>query len=156
MIRNALVVLRDVSEYWRGQEEPRFHYQYAVCTDTVFAKPAQAFGYVQDIFLLPLAKARSMADVLTALSGISADDLPPLAGPGALARLRREFRSALGAGAPVPGELTFVELLIEAARQVRQALIGMTLNGLRLFLVPARGVDVTTLSDQSCSNCVGR
>jgi hypothetical protein len=31
---------------------------------------------------------------------------------------------------------------------VRQALIGMTLNGLPLFLVPAPDVDVTTLQDQ--------
>ena len=148
VIRNALGVLRDVGEYWRGQEEPRFHYQYAVFTDTGFTKPAQSFGYVQDIFLLPLAKASSMADVLTALSGISADDLPPLAGRRALGRLRREFRTSLGAGDLVQGELAFAEPLIEAARQVRQALIGMTLNGLPLFLVPARGVDVTTLSDQ--------
>ena len=148
MIRNALGVLRDVSEYWRGQEEPRFHYQYAVFADTVFTKPAQSFGYVQDIFLLPLAKASSMADVLTALSGISADDLPSLAGRRALARLRREFRTSLGVDAPVQGELAFAQPLIEAARQVRQALIGMTLNGLPLFLVPARDVDVTTLSDQ--------
>ena len=148
VIRNALGVLRDVNEYWRGQEEPRFHYQYAVFTDTCFTKPAQSFGYVQDIFLLPLAKATSMANVLTALRGISADDLPPLAAHRALASLRREFRTALGTGAPVQDELAFAKLLIDAARQVRQALIGMTLNGLPLFLVPARDVDVTTLSDQ--------
>ena len=152
VIRNALGVLRDVSEYWQDPQQPRFHYQYAVFTETSFTRPAQDFAYVQDIFLLPLARATSMASVLEALRSIRSEDLPEAGDrPVALGTLRHAFRACLretgdaGAGRP---ELEFAQPLINATRQVGQALIGMTLNGLPLFLVAAPDVDVTTLDDQ--------
>ena len=148
VIRNALGVLRDVSEYWNSKDEPRFHYQYAVFTDTRFTEPAQTFGYVQDIFLLPLAKARSMAPVLEALRAIGPEDVTAIGGASALKNVRTAFRAALRNGGVAMADIGFSGALLAAAQHVGQALIGMTLNGLPLFLVPSDGVDVTTLQDQ--------
>ena len=156
MIRNALGVLRDVSEYWSGEEQPRFHYQYAVFTDTKFTLPAQKFGYVQDIFLLPLARATSMAPVLGALKALRAEHVPQVRGPAALQRLRRKFLTSLREAEPATLDIGFLEPLIDAANQIRQALIGMTLNGLPLFLVPAAHIDVSTLQDQPSPDQMGR
>ena len=68
VVRNAFGVLRDVIEYWQDRRQPRFHYQYAVFSETGVSRAAQDFGYVQDIFLLPHARATSMAPVLGALT----------------------------------------------------------------------------------------
>ncbi len=131
IVRNALGVLRDVSEVWDDRSQPRFHYQYAIFCDTRFTAPAQDYAFVQDIFLLPLGQAATLGPVLAALGQMES--------PAPFSRLqlkvvRQQFRAALRTSA-IADEIAFLRPVVEAARTIGVALIGMAMNGMPLFLV---------------------
>lgn len=132
IVRNAVGVVRDVSEAWDDRSQPRFHYQYAIFCDTRFTAPAQDYAFVQDIFLLPLAQAATLGPVLAALGQV---DLPAPLSRTQLKDVRRQFREALRTG-EIAAELALLCPVVEAARAIGVALVGMTMNGMPLVLIP--------------------
>ncbi|MHC5726638.1 MAG: hypothetical protein ACYTXY_21370, partial [Nostoc sp.] len=58
VVRNAVGVLKDVSEYWVSRKEipfkARYHYQYAVFSDSDYTSPAQKYAFAHDVYLIPL------------------------------------------------------------------------------------------------------
>src|SRR5688572_13189131 len=48
ILRNALGVLKDVTEYWTGKDRTvrqPFHYQYAICSASRFTPEAEAYAH---------------------------------------------------------------------------------------------------------------
>ena len=103
--------------------------------NTRFTAPAQDYAFVQDIFLLPLAEAATLRPVLAALRQIECP--APLSGMQ-LKAVRTLFRASLRSG-EMGGEIAFLRPVVESARAIGVALIGMALNGMPLFLVPDAG-----------------
>jgi hypothetical protein len=86
VLRNAVGVLKDVSEYWvpynperkrgpreqeqeqRRRDHPRHHYQYAVFTTSEFTVPAQRYAYAHDIHLLPLRRSAYLRPIVAAIA----------------------------------------------------------------------------------------
>jgi hypothetical protein len=147
VVRNALGVVRDVSEFWVDREQPRFHYQYAVFCDTKFSTPSQDFAFVQDIFLLPLADTATLRPVTAAVRAVQLPARLQISSTR-LNDLRQMLRQALRTGL-VAAEIEFLRTVVEAARAIDGALIGMALNGMPLFLVPAPGVNVRALAPRT-------
>jgi len=80
IVRNAVGVHKDVSEYWVVDNttderiaKKRFHYLYAIFSKEPFTKPAQDFAYAQDIFLLPLKRNTLFKPIIEAIDNISFD-----------------------------------------------------------------------------------
>jgi len=61
--------------------------------------------------------------------------------------VRTSFRALLQTG-ELAGEFEFLRPVVERARTVGSALIGMALNGMPLFLVPEPGLDISSLSSK--------
>jgi len=87
VIRNAVGVLKDVSENWIVESirtntiaKKRFHYLYAIFSSNDFTKPAQDYAYAQDIYLLPLRRSAYFSPVIRAIEQVKVNTMthPPL------------------------------------------------------------------------------
>lgn len=72
IVRNAVGTCKDLSEFWRPASRgkrpiTRYHYRYAIFATTDFTKPAQAYAYAQDVYLLPLRQSTFFGPVVTAI-----------------------------------------------------------------------------------------
>lgn len=101
VIRNAIGVLKDVSEFHPGMQSPRgrrtrhqgfhcddlrclscasnnrerhprYHYQYAVFSTSGYTVNAQRYAFAQDVFLVPLAQTPAFQQVVNALFSLDA------------------------------------------------------------------------------------
>lgn len=86
ILRNAVGVLADISEYWsllgsstsrssspRAIPRKRYHYQYAVISTSGFTREAQNYAFAHDIFLISLAHASYFQAVRQTLEAITPD-----------------------------------------------------------------------------------
>jgi len=104
--RNAVGVLKDVSEFWITStafeaHTNRYHYQYALFSATPYTLAAQRYAFAQDIYLIPLAKSAFMAPAIAAIRSISATDFgatSPNSIPINLSELRTNIRTTLRRG----------------------------------------------------------
>jgi len=140
VVRNAIGVLKDVSEFWRVDAQSpkgrtRYSYRAAVFSTSGFSSPAQEYAYAQDVHLLPLARSAHFKPVLAALWDVS-DALADDPTDASIKDLRRQFRRAMsGMGRNVDAMLQ--PLLTECAA-FRTALLGMIANRFPVFLIPER------------------
>ena len=138
VVRNAVGILKDVSEYWRVEDrklagKTRYHYQAAIFSASGFSSNAQKYAYAQDIHLLPLARSAHFSPVLNALSQVS-DALVDDPTAGRIGDLRQQLRSVLSGGLVEPD--TALGPLLEACEDFSFALLGMIAHRFPIFLVP--------------------
>jgi hypothetical protein len=72
IIRGAVGVLKDVSEYWGRSDSdepgaPRYHYQFAVFSTSDFSPDAQDYAFAHDVHLLPLRASSFFRPIVTAI-----------------------------------------------------------------------------------------
>lgn len=72
IVRGAVGVLKDVSEYWvaAGPGQPaasRYHYQFAVFSTSEFTADAQNYAFAHDIYLLPLRGSSFFSPIVSAI-----------------------------------------------------------------------------------------
>jgi Restriction endonuclease len=163
VVRNAVGVLKDVSEYWatsqRPSHHPRYHYQYAILSASGFTEPAQQYAAAQDVFLIPFARGGFFTPVLDAISAVSEG----LEGVGRgrqlqprmrLSELRRVMRRSLMDGIDLGGEnnldpnlLESFQAVINAGREIEYTVLAVALNRLSIVLTPAPGVRLRELDE---------
>ena len=95
VVRNAVGVLKDASEYWvsgpmLAPGRSRYHYQYAIFAASEFSAVAQRYAFAQDVHLFPLGRSSFLRPVLRAIRAID-----PLPGQQELSNIRRDVRAAL-------------------------------------------------------------
>jgi hypothetical protein len=78
--RNAVGVLKDVSEFWATVDgipvdHRRYHYQNALFSATSFTAPAESYAFAHDIYLFPLGKSAFFAGLLASIFSIRKGDL---------------------------------------------------------------------------------
>lgn len=144
-IRNAVGVIKDVSEFWtsRSAHSPasrRHHYQYSLFSTSDFTKPAQEYAFAQDIFLVPLRGSSFFSPIAAALND-TANTLPTnrdgsLRGI-TIRQLRHQFRDVLEQGPYpfLPGQVDFRRLR-DSINQVGQALMATIARSFPVLLVP--------------------
>ena len=139
VVRNAVGVLKDVSEYWRADtrsttERTRYSYQTAIFSTTGFSANAQKYAYAQNVYLLPLRRTSFLRPVLAALWQAS-ETLSVDPTPAAIGYLRDQFRETMRSDMAPTDEV--LRPLLSACRGVGSAMLGMIANRLPLFLVSA-------------------
>lgn len=159
VIRNALGVLRDASEFWvtgDGREIPRsrFHYRYVVFSVSGFSDRAQRFAFAQDITLVTFENAGYFSEVIAAIRGFNDADWGPEGNgnsPRWLRRLRMSARRVMrgepldvrGLDLTEPG-VNHLRGLGAACRRLDFVLVAMLGATFPIFLVPSpamRAVD---------------
>jgi hypothetical protein len=149
VVRNAVGVLKDISEFWAGNGQARYHYQYAIFTDNEFSERAQQYAFAHDVYLFPLRNANFLRPVVDALRALTpahfgADD--PNNVQLDLGELRRSLRDRLqGPEIANPIGQVGLDQVIAAAKQIRRGVIAVAMKHLPLFLVPAPNVDLAAL-----------
>lgn len=151
IVRNAVGVVKDASEYWVPAQNGapargRYHYQYALFSASDFTEPAERYAFAHDIYLIPLARSSFIRPLIQAIRNISHQDFDAPAwnainiGPTELRRLlRRSIRQ--GTEFVVPGEQLirfsdhFVEF-IDLCRRIGGALLATLAGRFPIFLVP--------------------
>lgn len=151
VVRNAVGVLKDISEHYVSSASPRpsrnrYHYQYAIVSACDFTPEAQDYAFAHDIYLFPLERSRFMAPVLTALRQFTAADVRNIYRAGTetpVQDARQLVRTALrerSLGVRLPPEYgdtrTKFGILLGAAAQVGGTLLARANRHLPLQLVP--------------------
>lgn len=161
VVRNAVGVLKDVSEYWATgrppQKCPRYHYQYAILASSGFSKQAEQYAAAQDVYLIPFAKGGFFTPVLDAIAalqpnGENTERTRRMELPMSLSTLRRMVRDVLNErnvewrrrDERIPTQMNMV---IRAVREIEFSILAVTLNRLPLVLVPSPGVSLADLRD---------
>jgi hypothetical protein len=147
VVRNAVGVWKDVSEWWVPVQQTtfhksRYHYCYAVASASGFSVDAERYAFAQDIFLIPLARTRTMAAVLDPIRRLSARALGADRSDDIrvdLGELRRTIRARLR-GSPGEVALTWAQPEIEevylACRAIGGVLVAVAPGGFSVLLVP--------------------
>ncbi len=137
IIRNAVGVLKDVSEYWviprsaktssylnqNMQLVPRsrYHYQYAIISSTSFTQAAENYAFAQDIMLIQVAHSRYFQPVLQAIRDLKAatntSDLPKISQTVFRAALRKRL------GSPLHPEMQDIDLTNLAFTEHQQLIL---------------------------------
>lgn len=163
IIRNALGVLKDVQEFWVSNLEnnipgrKRYHYQYAVFSATQFTKPAQNYGFAQDIYLIQLEESVFIQPIIQSISTINNPDLS--GGENyivSIKQLRSAIRQRIQLDNPepinnlnLPSEtLELLRNYIESVESINGAVLTVIKNNLVLFLVPSPDVLLTELDSR--------
>ncbi len=151
IVREAVGVLKDVSEFWMvaGGEIPkqRYHYQYAVFSATGYTVEAQRFAFAQDVYLIPLAASRFLEPIIQALRNVRAAAENQAENRNIevdMTELRRSVRSAIRNQQPdLPGlegvgaVLVGVDEFLQRCRQIRYSLMATLGGRFPIFLVPS-------------------
>lgn len=148
VIRNAIGVLKDVSEYWRKGDQERFHYHYAVFSASGFTTRAQDCAFAQDVYPIPLWKSAYLRGVIDAIYNIRTRALQKMlkTRQGYFKELRAAVRHALGGHWRATPKLTelldeyvsgdLFEEFLRMARKLSGALLAVTASGFVILLVP--------------------
>lgn len=167
IVRNAVGVLKDVSEYWvsptapgrgragaRPRQQPRYHYQYALLASSGFTENAQRYAVAHDVYLIPFERAGFFQPVMAAIRACVPNDGATDRRRGVemeieLSELRRRVRESLSHGGRIDAEGTGDATLsaalvaaIDAIRRVEYAVLAVALGRVPLVLTPAPDVNL--------------
>jgi hypothetical protein len=105
-LRNAVGVLKDVSEHWVPAPGPvvgrrRYHYQSAMVSASGFSIEAQRYAFAQDIYLIPLGNSAFFRPILQSIrdaTKLALFDPSWVLPEGALRKFREKIREGLRTG----------------------------------------------------------
>lgn len=161
VIRNAVGVLKDVSEYWipspSGIQKQRYHYQYAVFSATDYSKEAQKYAFAQDVYLIPLANSRNFKPIINSIRSLEAIDFN--AGDWRsidinLTDLRKETRKSLknyyhsfeNSGLNDPARWKIIDFC-DSCKRINGSLLGVISGQFPIFLTPSSRESAYNLPD---------
>lgn len=149
VVRNAVGVLKDVSEFWvtnerSGIPKNRYHYQYALFSATPYTSGAQRYAFAQDVYLIPVADSAFLTSVIHAIRSILPNDF---SGSPSNLRVRLSTLRNLVRNAFIQPHFEFprtyrlslrtkIEVLLNEARRINFALLAMLGGSFPVFLVP--------------------
>lgn len=162
IIRNAVGVLKDVSEWWGPLSGPsgiantgRYHYQYAIFSASGYTLDAERYAFAQDIYLIPYERSRFIAPVIQTIRQLTHEDFGAEAWNAIdlnISRLRRAIRDMLQ-GRPtdliqVPNAVaTAVNRYVEAISMIKGTLLAVIGRRFPIHLIPAPHLDVRELRE---------
>lgn len=166
VIRNAIGVLKDTSEFWVAGPgsiagRRRYHYQYAVFSASEFTAGAQRFAFAQDVYLFPLKRSRFFQPILDAIQGIVPVGLTPgrprlIGRPRQLSKFRSFVRAVLRGEVAEPEQPGIlhensldVEPFVAACQQLNFALVAVLGGRFPVLLSPSRAVQNQMFEDQT-------
>jgi hypothetical protein len=162
IIRNAVGVLKDVSEWWNPPSGSggiastgRYHYQYALFSASGYTLDAERYAFAQDIYLIPYERSRFIAPVIQAIRQLTHEDFEAEVWNAInvdIGRLRHSIRGLLR-GRPIeliqlPNTATRAIIrFTEAVSMIRGTLLAVIGRRFPVHLIPAPFLDVRELRD---------
>jgi len=162
IIRNAVGVLKDVSEWWNPPSGPsgiatlgRYHYQYALFSASGYTLDAERYAFAQDIYLIPYERSRFIAPAIQAIRQLTHEDFGAEAWNAIdvdVGRLRRVIRDRLQGRLIDLSQLpsaaaTAVGRLFEAIHMIKGTLLAVIGRRFPIHLIPAPHLDVRELRE---------
>ena len=162
VIRNAVGVLKDISEYWippttAGRvSTQRYHYQYSVFSASGYTSEAERYAFAQDIFLIQTQKSSFFNPVLKSIRGISHHDFGASSFTDIqidMGLLRRQIRNLIrnhaNSGLNVnPNAKNKILSYLDDLERIGWTLLGVIARRFPIHLVPAPGIDFLDLRDE--------
>lgn len=160
IVRNAVGVLKDVSEFWIVDDssfKPRYHYQYAIFTSSSFTKSAQEYAFAQDVYLIKLENNRYFYPVIRAIEELNHADFRGVSEDNIdidLTQLRRATRSSLGnyrlyemREYCTDYNFNSVKIcnVIESSLKIGTSYLGVLGNSFPIFFTPSDNFDINDL-----------
>lgn len=157
IVRNAVGVLKDVSEYWVSTgvttQRKRYHYQYALFSASTYTDKAEQYAFAQDIYLIPLAGSAYFQPVIESIRNITAMDFggryPQDDIDVNLKSLRQGTRHVLKDRELRPyhldtygTELAVLERYFDSCFMINFALLAVLGGSFPVFLVPSRSLNL--------------
>lgn len=163
IVRNAVGVLKDVSEYWvpsmrASASKGRFHYQYALFSVSGYTSTAERYAYAQDIYLIPLGNSSYFKPITNQIRQIGHRDFAVSSHDNinvSISTMRRQVRSMLRESQAQINDQELANQIVErlesfsrAVRKIGSALLAMLAKRFPVFLTPEPEVDLQNLPDQ--------
>lgn len=127
VIRNGLGVLKDVDEFWTGQQGgtpiKRYHYQYSIFSTSGYSSGAEVFAYVHDIYLFPLQRSAYMKPIIDSIVSLTPQTFGTTHNsniPINQGQLRQEVRKLLKEERPGKDYISAIVPNDEAVKQLRE------------------------------------
>ncbi|MCC5657158.1 restriction endonuclease [Nostoc sp. XA010] len=159
VVRNAVGVLKDVSEYWVSRKEipfkARYHYQYAVFSISDYTSPAQKYAFAHDVYLIPLNSYVFFRPVIQAIETVTVDYFKEKIYKKLLKNLRFFVQNKLKyIYTRTPDNLLKNDFLesaindfINECHRLNGALLAMIDRQFPVFIVPNHNINVRNLED---------
>ena len=159
VVRNAVGVLKDVSEYWVSRKEipfkARYHYQYAVFSASDYTSPAQKYAYAHDVYLIPLNSSVFFQPVIPAIETATVDHFKEKVDKKFLKNLRVFVREKLkDIHTCIPYNLfnndfleSAINNFINECHRLNGALLAMLDRQFPIFIVPNHNINIRDLED---------
>lgn len=153
IVRSAVGVLKDVSEYWvaAGTGQPatsRYHYQFAVFSTSSFTVDAQNYAFAHDVYLLPLRGSSFFGPAVDAIEEATATLPTDRSGrvDVDLTAVRHALRRRLQPELPVQtaDDFPWLQRVENATRQIGRSLIAVLGGTIPIFLTPRPGLNLDT------------
>jgi hypothetical protein len=163
VLRNAVGVLTDVSQYWAPTQgdvpaKRRYHYQYALFSASGYTRNAEKYAFAHDIFLIPLANAGFLSPILDAIRDVSEPDFD--AGPDQNIAIRmRSLRQAVRYRLKnvdysrtfgiddYPSASEKLDAFVRICRRINYGVIATLGGRFPVFLIPDTGINIDTLPE---------
>lgn len=153
-VRNAVGVLKDVSEYWTSMgssRRNRYHYQYALFSTSPYTKVSERYAFAHDIYLIPLQNSTFLRPAINIIRNILAVDFQQNV---SVKDIRELFRVAWATNEPPIFPNEFSELTQEKLQQlftegmrINFALLAVLGGSFPIFLVPNPDIDLLNLEN---------
>jgi len=164
VVRNAIGVLKDVSEFWAvgptltpGRQ--RYHYQLAIFSTSPFSSGAQKYAFAHDIYLFPLHRSRYFQPILESIRRIAPPQavvfpIPAVRGSqlqlSELRRFVREWLRRTDQPRQIPriAQQIDVRPFIEACHRLNFVLVGVLGGRFSILLTPSDEARDELLNDE--------
>lgn len=153
-VRNSVGVLKDVSEYWvsqPGNNNTRYHYQFALFSTSGFTNNAELYAFAQDIYLFPLQKSSFFRPIITTISSISSSDFRAT-NPNSISidltifrYLFRNFIHYENSYSEFPYRSNNFQQLFNSIRNISGVILGMVARQYPIILTPNPDFDILNL-----------
>ena len=165
IIRNAVGVLKDVSERWISINsggnvvKKRYHYQYAVFSASGYTEEAKMYAFAQDIYLISLSNSRFIQPLIRTIQTFNNRAVKELSAskePGyRLKDLRQEIRKLIYSTSEFRQQsiftdsqnLDFLNQFISEVKRMNGAILGTLGGQFPVFLTPNPDQNLWELRD---------
>lgn len=161
-IRNAIGVLKDVSEYWVPPQGPtglistsRYHYQYAMFSASGFSPEAEKYAFAHDVFLIQYQRSKYMSSVIRSIQAFEASDFyadNEYSVNVDMTQLRSAIRRGIREGQfayytlDMPSAEENINIFIRSVTDIDGTLLALAAGRFPIHLVPAPDIQLSGLS----------
>jgi hypothetical protein len=163
IMRNAVGVIKDVSEWWnspsvlrRVGSTSRYHYQYALFSASGYTVDAERYAFAQDIYLIPYHNSKFIEPVINTIRQFNYNDFVASGNNNISVNMTlfRAYVRHLLRNEPItpfvlPGDVSrLVQQLVNQVTAIKGSLLAVIGRNFPIHLIPAPGIDVYSLQSK--------